>query len=156
MLFKTIKAHLLLYHYRDLKCKDAVISLYDLIGGHLEMRPTGRNITYPGLPNRTTGKLFIYKKFDPLFFIKKVLEKSSFFDLIKKAKQRNSYIIYIQKLISIEIFETINFLFNSFSFNIFQKSFLIFYCFCYNFVHQNHQIVYYMQLASQSITSLLI
>lgn len=39
-----------------------MISLYDLIGGHLEMRPTGRNITYPGLPNRTTGKFIYYKK----------------------------------------------------------------------------------------------
>lgn len=34
------------------------------------MRPTGRNITYPGLPNRTTGKLFISKKkIESLFFI---------------------------------------------------------------------------------------
>lgn len=39
--------------YRDLKCKDASLSLKDLTGGkELEVKPAG-NITYPPLENRT-------------------------------------------------------------------------------------------------------
>lgn len=38
---------------KDFKCKDAAVSLFDLVG-HLEIRPLG-NVSYPGLPNRTLG-----------------------------------------------------------------------------------------------------
>ncbi|CAO1428660.1 unnamed protein product [Diamesa hyperborea] len=37
---------------RDFKCKDTMVSLYDLVGGNLEIRLTG-NKSYYGLPNRT-------------------------------------------------------------------------------------------------------
>ncbi|XP_049541678.1 uncharacterized protein LOC125954974 [Anopheles darlingi] len=37
---------------RDFKCKDTIVSLYDLVG-NLEIKPIG-NISYTGLPNRTT------------------------------------------------------------------------------------------------------
>uniref|UniRef100_A0A8D8NCV2 Collagen alpha-2(IV) chain n=1 Tax=Culex pipiens TaxID=7175 RepID=A0A8D8NCV2_CULPI len=37
---------------RDFKCKDNIVSLYDLVG-NLEIKQTG-NVSYPGLPNRTT------------------------------------------------------------------------------------------------------
>ncbi|XP_059613225.1 uncharacterized protein LOC132259559 [Phlebotomus argentipes] len=37
---------------KDFKCKDTIVSLFDLIGGHLSIMPTG-NRSYPGLPNRT-------------------------------------------------------------------------------------------------------
>lgn len=37
---------------KDFKCKDAILSLHDLVGGSLEVKPTG-NLTYPGLQNRT-------------------------------------------------------------------------------------------------------
>lgn len=40
---------------RDFKCKDMSITLYDLLS-HLEIKPTD-NFNYPGLPNRTFGKL---------------------------------------------------------------------------------------------------
>ncbi|XP_058836869.1 uncharacterized protein LOC131693231 [Topomyia yanbarensis] len=36
---------------RDFKCKDTIVSLYDLVG-NLEIKQTG-NLSYPGLPNRT-------------------------------------------------------------------------------------------------------
>lgn len=39
---------------RDFKCKDTVVSLYDLVGGNLEVKLTG-NKSYLGLPNRTLG-----------------------------------------------------------------------------------------------------
>lgn len=39
---------------REFKCKDTVVSLYDLVGGNLEVKLTG-NRTYLGLPNRTLG-----------------------------------------------------------------------------------------------------
>ena len=38
--------------FRDFKCKDTIFSLHDLVGGDLEIKPTG-NISYPGFPNRT-------------------------------------------------------------------------------------------------------
>lgn len=44
---------------RDIKCKDAIVSLYDLVG-NLEIKQTG-NVSYPGLPNRTTGRLDFIK-----------------------------------------------------------------------------------------------
>ncbi|KFB48539.1 AGAP005849-PA-like protein [Anopheles sinensis] len=37
---------------RDLKCKDNIVSLYDLVG-NLEIKPIG-NVSFTGLPNRTT------------------------------------------------------------------------------------------------------
>ena len=37
--------------FRDFKCKDTIFSLYDLVGGDLEIKPTG-NTSYPGFPNR--------------------------------------------------------------------------------------------------------
>lgn len=43
------------FNYRDFKCKDTVVSLYDMIGGSLEVKLTG-NKTYLGLPNRTLGR----------------------------------------------------------------------------------------------------
>uniref|UniRef100_A0A1B0CMG6 Uncharacterized protein n=1 Tax=Lutzomyia longipalpis TaxID=7200 RepID=A0A1B0CMG6_LUTLO len=39
---------------KDFKCKDTIVSLFDLIGGHLSITATG-NRSYPGLPNRTMG-----------------------------------------------------------------------------------------------------
>lgn len=48
---------------RDFKCKDTVVSLYDLVGGNLEVKLTG-NRTYLGLPNRTLGANM---KFLPIF-----------------------------------------------------------------------------------------
>lgn len=47
------------FNRRDFKCKDTVVSLYDLVGGNLEVKLTG-NKTYLGLPNRTLGmKIYI-------------------------------------------------------------------------------------------------
>lgn len=43
---------------REFKCKDTLVTLYDLVG-HLEIKPT-ENVNYPGLPNRTFGKCFIF------------------------------------------------------------------------------------------------
>lgn len=43
------------FNCRDFKCKDTVVSLYDLVGGSLEVKLTG-NKTYWGLPNRTLGE----------------------------------------------------------------------------------------------------
>nr|XP_040223621.2 uncharacterized protein LOC120949998 isoform X1 [Anopheles coluzzii]XP_040223622.2 uncharacterized protein LOC120949998 isoform X1 [Anopheles coluzzii] len=37
---------------RDFKCKDTIVSLYDLVG-NLEIKPIG-NVSFTGLPNRTT------------------------------------------------------------------------------------------------------
>lgn len=42
------------FNCREFKCKDTVVSLYDLVGGNLEVKLTG-NRTYLGLPNRTLG-----------------------------------------------------------------------------------------------------
>lgn len=42
-------------HPKDFKCKDAAVSLFDLVG-HLDIRPLG-NASYPGLPNRSLGKV---------------------------------------------------------------------------------------------------
>lgn len=41
---------------RDMKCKEAQ-PVFDLVG-HLEIKPSDPFIKYPGLPNRTFGKLF--------------------------------------------------------------------------------------------------
>lgn len=38
--------------FRDFRCKDTIFSLYDLVGGDLDIKPTG-NQSYPGFPNRT-------------------------------------------------------------------------------------------------------
>lgn len=46
-----------IYVERDIKCKDAIVSLYDLVG-NLEIKQTG-NVSYPGLPIRTTGALSV-------------------------------------------------------------------------------------------------
>jgi hypothetical protein len=43
------------FNCRDFKCKDTVVSLYDLVGENLEVKLTG-NKTYSGLPNRTLGE----------------------------------------------------------------------------------------------------
>lgn len=51
---------------RDLKCKDTLVTLYDLVG-HLEIKPT-EDINYPGLPNRTSGMCIFKKLFHPLSF----------------------------------------------------------------------------------------
>lgn len=40
---------------RENKCKDTILSLYDLIGGKLDITPT-RGTRYAGLPNRTIGE----------------------------------------------------------------------------------------------------
>lgn len=40
---------------KDAKCKDA-LPLYDLVG-HLEVKPSDPFVKYPGLPNRTFGKV---------------------------------------------------------------------------------------------------
>ncbi|XP_029726008.1 uncharacterized protein LOC109409677 [Aedes albopictus] len=57
---------------RDIKCKDAIVSLYDLVG-NLEIKQTG-NVSYPGLPNRTTdcvlyavGKPVYHKYTDQIY-----------------------------------------------------------------------------------------
>lgn len=42
------------FNCRDFKCKDTVVSLYDLVGENLEVKLTG-NKSYLGLPNRTLG-----------------------------------------------------------------------------------------------------
>jgi hypothetical protein len=42
------------FNCRDFKCKDTVVSLYDLVGENLEVKLTG-NKSYSGLPNRTLG-----------------------------------------------------------------------------------------------------
>ena len=43
--------HCLYLCFRDFKCKDT-FSLQDLVGGDLEIKPTG-DLSYPGFPNRT-------------------------------------------------------------------------------------------------------
>lgn len=48
-------SHPINFNCRDFKCKDTVVSLYDLVGGNLEVKMTG-NRSYLGLPNRTLGK----------------------------------------------------------------------------------------------------
>lgn len=40
---------------REVKCTDTVVSLYDLVGGNLEVKLTG-NKSYVGLPSRSLGK----------------------------------------------------------------------------------------------------
>lgn len=39
---------------RSTKCKDQIVSVYDLIGGHLVMK--NLNTSYPGLSNRSLGE----------------------------------------------------------------------------------------------------
>lgn len=56
-LFRLIITKYKSFHNRDFKCKDNIVSLYDLVG-NLEIKQTG-NVSYPGLPNRTTGKHII-------------------------------------------------------------------------------------------------
>lgn len=53
----VILIRLKIFIERDIKCKDAIVSLYDLVG-NLEIKQTG-NVSYPGLPNRTTGALLL-------------------------------------------------------------------------------------------------
>lgn len=52
---KKINLFLFLHVCREFKCKDTVISLYDLVGGNLEVKLAG-NKTYIGLPSRSSGK----------------------------------------------------------------------------------------------------
>jgi hypothetical protein len=47
------------FNRRDFKCKDTVVSLYDLVGGNLEVKMTG-NKSYFGMPNRTLGEIFFF------------------------------------------------------------------------------------------------
>ncbi|KAL7023821.1 hypothetical protein ACKWTF_012794 [Chironomus riparius] len=42
---------------KETKCRDTSVSLNDLFGGNLELKPSG-NKTYMGLPSRTLGKFF--------------------------------------------------------------------------------------------------
>lgn len=58
------------FNCRDFKCKDTVVSLYDLVGGNLEVKLTG-NKTYLGLPNRTLGD-FILLRIPEMFHTKNV------------------------------------------------------------------------------------
>lgn len=53
----------LFYPCREYKCKDTVVSLYDLVGGNLEVKLAG-NKTYAGLPSRSSGTfLLLYRLF---------------------------------------------------------------------------------------------
>lgn len=45
----------------DFKCKDSLVTLYDLVG-NLEIKPTENN--YPGLPTRVTGKFIEMREVD--------------------------------------------------------------------------------------------
>lgn len=56
MLFYPLHRNPINFNCRDFKCKDTVVSLYDLVGGSLEVKLTG-NRTYMGLPNRTLGEI---------------------------------------------------------------------------------------------------
>lgn len=54
-IFLLLNVNPINFNCRDFKCKDTVVSLYDLVGGNLEVKLTG-NKTYLGLPNRMTGE----------------------------------------------------------------------------------------------------